>query len=125
MFSGLGIMPCAYLSYFDGDALIQPNLALNFTASASFIGGAFIGLTEVDANGAVVRALSFTGTLGITGMVWAKHEQAENNGLSWVTLKGTQPGQDYEIYVTFLMSDKVGIVNKVRFLVLSYRLKPS
>jgi len=116
-YCGFGILPIGHLTYYNGTASLLPNGTLDFSASAASIGGAFLGISEVDASGAIVTNMSFIGTAGLLGnLVWARVENSlalgASAGLNWVTYQGTMSSQaNLAINVTFLTTDRVGVVN--------------
>jgi len=116
IFSGTGIMPLGYLSYWTGEASLGANLTLDFNASNAFVGGAFVSLTEKDPSGTVVQSMPLTGTLlGLTGMIWQKSDSGDSgDGLKWATVTGTSslsPYGNLVINITFFVTDKVGVIN--------------
>jgi len=111
---GTGIAPSAYVCYFGAQAQFQNNSAgsnVSVSAAAALIASAWVTIDELDTNGNVVK------TLNLKDLIWITDSSnlPGFGGLRYITFVGAPlfPPSNLKIYITYVQSDVVGVLNVV------------
>jgi len=110
-YTGLGIAPSAYLVYYD--IFANWNSSANFasadvSAAAGFIGNAILSLDEIDSGSNVVQ------TIYLKNLLWTTIDTSYGtSGLLFATFQGKQYiiNPNFEVDITFILSDVVGVLD--------------
>jgi len=109
-YTGLGISPSAYLAYYD--IFANWNSSANFASAdvsgaGGFIGNAILSLDEIDSGSNVVQ------TIYLKDLPWTTTDTSYGTGgLLFATFQGKQVlNPNFEVDITFILSDVVGVLN--------------
>jgi len=118
---GIGGYPFSFLAYFNANYDLAFGIGsgssfaqLNVSASAGYIGTAYLFLEETDPNGKIVAVKSLKWVIPFiqSGLSWTRGAQDDSDAtLNYVTYNATDDDSDVKVSFTFLVSSVAGILN--------------
>jgi len=108
--------PLGFLSYWDRQANWDSGTdfaALNVSASAAYIASAYLSLEERDINNTLIHKQDLSNTLNPFTFQWQLTGTGVGDDvrIKWATFTGYLPGASWNISLTHVISDVVGVLN--------------
>eukprot|EP00727_Mastigamoeba_balamuthi_P014646 m51a1_g9807 hypothetical protein (359) ;mRNA; r:1819978-1821261 len=111
-FGGVHIssVPTAWYGFYEGsiDGSFHSITNLNLKGSAGFAGAAYTSLVERNSTGDIVAVTSLEQGLL---MDWAQTSSASADGAHWYQMNGTSRTSELSVLVTYILSDRTGLLN--------------